>query len=282
MTSVDYLLIGYISADISPEGRKLGGTVSYAASIASGFNHKVGVVTSAAACEPLLSGLRQYAEISVRIAEETTTFENIYPEPGKRIQYIHELAADIPYEFVPAGWINAPLVHLAPLAGEISPDIVHKFADSTLMLTPQGWLRQWDSDGRVSFKRWFDAEALRAVDLVVFSRQDIAESPDMEQAFASVVKHCLVTNGDRGGTYYYNGEPHPYMAYKVNEVDPTGAGDVFATALLASLPLLENNVHAAVDVAARLAAISVTRPGTASLSVQEIEQALDDAREDLE
>ncbi|QPC80746.1 hypothetical protein G4Y79_13595 [Phototrophicus methaneseepsis] len=281
MATIDYLLLGHITADIAPEGRTLGGTVSYAAPIASQFDHQVGILTSAAPDEPLLFQLMDAATLSVRVAKATTTFENIYPPNASRIQYVHALASKLTYEDIPSGWVNAPLVHLAPLVEEVPPEIVHRFPDSTVMLTPQGWLRQWDEQGKVSFKRWYDEDILSAVDIIVFSKPDVAAAPEMEYEFARAVKHCLVTDGADGGIYYYEGQPMPYRADPVQEVDPTGAGDVFATALLASLPLLDHNMQAAIKVAIRLSAISVTHPGVVVFTPDDINQAIEAARQEF-
>jgi hypothetical protein len=56
--SVDYLLIGHVTADLQEDGgRLLGGTVSFAALVAKAFGIKVGILTSARAGEPLLASL---------------------------------------------------------------------------------------------------------------------------------------------------------------------------------------------------------------------------------
>ena len=128
-----------------------------------------------------------------------------------------------------------------------------------MLLTLQGWLRRWDTDGRVHFKRWYDPAVLESIDIVVFSEEDIVESPQMEREFAGSVKHLFVTRAEKGGTYYHDGEPIDYTTPQVELINPTGAGDVFAASLLASLPALDNNLLAAIRVAAQLGAISVTR-----------------------
>lgn len=259
MTSApDYLLIGHLTADLTPDGRFLGGTVSYAARTAHAFGLRVGVLTSAAADEPLLDELAPYAEIRSIPAADTSTFENIYHATG-RTQYIRGVAETLTTEHVPADWRAAPLVHLAPLTDEVDPQIAHLFPDATVLLTLQGWLRRWDADGRVRFKRWFDPDVLRAINIVVFSEDDILEAPDMEAAFRDVTEHLVVTRAERGGTYYNSGDRHSYDTLQVEVVNPTGAGDVFAGALLSSLHLLDGDMHAAINVAARLGAISVTR-----------------------
>jgi hypothetical protein len=277
-TAIDYLLIGHVTADLLATGRRLGGTVSYAAPVAQAFGRRVAILTSAAACEPLLTQLMPYAEITLRVAEETTTFENIYDAQGNRTQYVHEFAAPLVYSAIPLGWLGAPLVHFAPLVDEVDLSMARHFRGSTVMLTLQGLLRQWDASGRVRFKRWWDEDVLRAVDVVVFSKPDIIEAPEIEAEFAQVVKHLIVTDSANGGTYYHNGTPTTYSATPVDEIDPTGAGDVFAASLLASLPhQRKGGIRAAIHTAAYMAAMSVTRGGTATtqaITPDEVQQAL--------
>jgi len=260
MAQIDYLLVGHITADLVPGGRLLGGTVSYSAPVAQAFGNRVGLLTSAAACEPLLESLLPVAELSVHVAEKTTTFENIYHDGG-RIQYVHSLAKHLQAGSIPVAWLDAPLVHLAPLVEEVDPAMAASFPNATVLLTPQGYLRRWDETGRVYFKRWLDQDMLKHVDIVVFSKQDIEAEPDLEQDFAAVTKNLIVTDSERGGIYYFEGKPSPYAPMPVAEVDPTGAGDVFAAALLSSLLKVGGNMQAALNGAAALAATSVTRRG---------------------
>ncbi len=258
----DYLLIGHMTADLTPNGRLPGGTVSYATRTAAAFGLRVALLTSAAvtdgAPDPLLESLTPYAEIVNIPAQATTTFENIY-QPTGRIQYVRGVAAPITPADLPSEFLGAPLVHIAPIADEIDPQIAHSFRDSTVLLTLQGWLRRWDADGRVHFKRWYDPDVLKSINIVVFSEEDIVESPQLEQEFAGSVEHLIVTRAEKGGTYYHNGQPTDYTTPQVELVNPTGAGDVFAASLLASLPALNYDMNSAIRVAARLGAISVTR-----------------------
>ncbi len=264
----DYVLIGHLTADLMADGRALGGTVSYAARTASAFGLRVAVLTSAAAGEPLLDELTPYAEIVTLPAEQTTTFENIY-EPSGRKQFIRGVAAPLKAANIPERFLAAPLVHLAPIAGEVDPQIAHLFPDSTVLLTLQGWLRRWDADGFVRFRRWFDRDVLRMINIVVFSEEDILEAPDMEAAFANAVRHLFVTRAERGGTHYIDGTARTYDTPQVELVNPTGAGDIFAASLLASLPRLGYDYDAATRVAAALGALSVTRVGLDSAPTAE-------------
>lgn len=280
-SAIDYLLIGHATADLTPQGRFLGGTASYAARTAHAFGLRVGIVTSAAQDEPLLAELAPYATIISVDAAETTTFENIYLPEG-RIQYLRGRAAPPTLNDVPHEWLSAPLVHLGPLDEEVDPRIAQHFSSATTLLTLQGLLRRWDETGRVYFKRWFEPEALKAINLVVFSEEDIIAAPELENEFAGAVEHLLVTRADKGGTYYHKGQSYPYDTPQVEVINPTGAGDVFAAALLCALHVFRDESNAmqrAIHVAAHLAATSVTRftlEGTPT--PEEVRDALDSAK----
>jgi sugar/nucleoside kinase (ribokinase family) len=257
--AVDYALIGHVTADLTSDGRKLGGTVSYAARTAHAFGLSVGVVTSAAADEVLLDGIAPYVSQLVNIpASETTTYENLYHSMG-RTQYVRAVAEPIAPRSIPRAFRDAPLVHLAPIAGEYEPGaMVSMFPNALLLLTLQGMLRTWGADGRVRFRRWMDAEALQRIDVVVFSEEDIAEAPELAYEIAAVCRRVVVTRAERGGTVYLDGEARAYAALPVETVNPTGAGDVFAAGLLAAWHCL-GDFERAVSVAAALGAIAVTR-----------------------
>ena len=272
--ALDYLLIGAATADLVKESRVLGGTVSYAAPVLKAFGLNAGIVTSARPDDPLLAELRERASLYVKPAQATTTFENRYQPNGSRSQILHARAESTGIDDVPQVWRAAPLVHLAPLAQDVDPAIAEEFPGATVMLTPQGLFREWDADGRIRFRRWLEPDALRAVDIVVFSRQDIAGAPDLEYEFSEVVDTLIVTDGAQGGVIYEHGVPEPYSAFPVVEIDPTGAGDVFAAAYLAAWGRLRNRKLALI-VATRLAAYSVTRVGPLeAVQSQEVEAVL--------
>lgn len=272
---LDYLLIGHLTADLTEQGRKLGGTPSYAAATAHAFGLRVGVVTSAKPDDPLLDELRRWAHVHVIPSDETTTFENVYGTDG-RIQYIRAVASPISSDDVPVNWLRTPLVHIAPMAAEVSPNTVHAFSSSTCLLTLQGWLRQWGSDERVFFRRWHDADVLSALNFVIFSEEDIREAPDMEMAIAHDANTLIVTRAERGGDCYRDGAVWHYETPVADVVNPTGAGDIFAASLLASYRKTSGDLRQSIRAAAHLASISVTRYGLAGAPTpSEIAHVLD-------
>ncbi len=272
---IDILLMGHMTADIVPGGRMLGGTVSYAAPTYAAFGHKVGILTSAAYNESLLKYLLPYGKLMVIPAENSLTYENIY-DPEGRSQYVRATAESLAYGDIPNAWTSASYVHMGPLADEVNPaEVARHFPDAMVMLTLQGLMRRWDDDGKVHFKRWFDEEAFKLIDIIVYSDEDIHQYPQLTAELKKIVKHLVVTNGRNGGTYHHNGDSMHYASIEVQPRDLTGAGDVFASSLLGVLPKVGNDVAKAVKIAGRLAAYSVTRAGVESAPTQaEIEREL--------
>lgn len=271
-SAIDILLIGHMTVDLVPGGRMLGGTVAYAAPTYAAFGHTIGIVTSAAYNEPLLGQLLPYGELSLRPAENSLTYENIYSDSG-RTQFVRATANFLRYGDIPVGWTNAPCVHLGPLAAELDPlEMAENFPHATIMLTLQGMMRDWSDAGQVRFRRWFDEGALEKIDIIVYSEEDVSLFPQFTDKARRVCKHLVVTNGRCGGAYYHDGGSMHYDSLAVTPLDLTGAGDVFAASLLGALPLLAGDVAKAARVAGKLAAYSVTRAGLASApAAEEIE-----------
>jgi sugar/nucleoside kinase (ribokinase family) len=269
----DYLLIGNITHDVTPEGPRLGGTVSYGAFTAVALGLRVGVLTSARADEPLLRKLPPQACVVNIPAEHTTTFENRYAN-GKRTQYIYHRAITLTPDMLPSAWRQARLVHLGPIAYETDPAFVSAFENSAICVTPQGFMRFREPDGLVRAIPWDDAEqVLSRARLTVLSEEDIRHDPGLEFVFARIAPLMVVTRAERGGTVYRNGEASDFPAEKVEQVEPTGAGDVFATVLHAALDHL-GDLDRAIRVATYLAGQSVTRVGFASAPTpEEVAQA---------
>jgi len=280
-TDIDILLIGHMTVDLVPGGRMLGGTVSYAAPTYTAFGHRVGIVTSAARDEPLLDQLRTHGEVFVVPSEQSLTYENVYSESGRR-QYVRATACPLALSDVPEAWTSAPYVHLGPLAAEFNPrELARGFPNATVMLTLQGMMRRWDDGGLVKFRPWFDEDALRQIDIVVFSEEDVHHFPQLTDEMRPVCKHLIVTKGRDGGTYYFAGESMHYDSIAVEPRDLTGAGDVFAASVLGSLSFVGGDVTSAVRLAGKLAAYSVTRVGLSSApTAAEIAMELKNLNED--
>lgn len=241
----DYVLVGHVTRDLSPRGFVIGGTVTYAGLTALALGRRVGAVSSGG---PDFDPRSDLPGISFRLrpAEATTTFENIYRN-GRRQQWIRAIAAPLTADLVPAAWKSAAIAHLAPLAGEFGPEMVEAFEHCQIRgLTPQGWLRGWDSRGFVHRTTWQSPEAaLAACDAVVLSEEDVDGDWDILRAYANLSRLLVVTQGVRGCTVFDRARAWQVPAFPTTEVDATGAGDVFAAAFFSRLLADGNPVNAA-------------------------------------
>jgi sugar/nucleoside kinase (ribokinase family) len=263
---VDYLVIGHLACDITPDGLRLGGTAAYAALTGRALGLRVGVVTAWSGQMPLdaLDGIRIHSIPS----QHSTTFENQYTPTG-RIQHLHHVAPDLSFENIPEAWRRAPIVHIGPIAGEARSLADGKFAASLMCLTPQGWLRKWDNAGRVEPGPWPEAIAiLSRVGAAVLSIEDVGGDEECIEAMAAACKVLAVTEGSAGARLYWNGDLRRFHAPSLVEVDATGAGDIFAAAFFWRL-YVTRDPWAAARFATHLASFSVMRRGLEGIPTQE-------------
>lgn len=237
MTSPGFLVVGTITKDITPDGHTLGGTATYSAQTATRLGLRSAIVASVAddmLDDPLLSNIL-FANVP---SDVTTTFRNTY-QSSERTQYINAIARPIEYGHVPAGWRTTPIVLLGPLAGDVTEDLVMRLRDRTegegtaqiIGASIQGWLRKWDKAGRVTQRHWEGSDILPYLDVAFLSEEDVGH-PDLIDVWVDMVPILIVTMGRDGARLHYNGTWHYVPGYPIPEVDPTGAGDVFAAAFL--------------------------------------------------
>lgn len=269
---VEYLLIGHVAVDLTPSGSQLGGTVSYAALTARAMGMQVGILTSAGEDAPLqaLDGI----QILNLPTEHSTLFENIKTENGRR-QILHRRAALIRFDHVPPAWRNAPIVHLAPIAQEVDAKLAEQFPTSLVGVTPQGWMRGWDENGRVFATAWENnGQVLGRAGGVVMSVEDINRDLELVEAMAHQTRVLCLTEGEMGCVLHWNGDRRRFRAPVMKEVDATGAGDIFAAAFFVRLNQTRDPWEAA-RFATNLAAHSVTRVGLNGIPTRaEIESCL--------
>ncbi|MFZ0548645.1 MAG: PfkB family carbohydrate kinase [Candidatus Promineifilaceae bacterium] len=251
----DYLIIGHVTHDLTPAGITTGGTVAYSGLAAQALGCRTCVVTSAG---PDFDPTTELPGLDVHIvnAAETTTFENIYTADGRQ-QFIHRRASEIEAVDIPPTWLQAPIIHLAPLADEFSPEIIHTFSTGRVGITPQGWLREWDESGQIKYKSWPpDAAVLSKAAVLVVSEEDIPPN-ELLRPYRDHVPILVQTRGRKGCAVYQGESCYKFPAPDVQEVNPTGAGDIFATAFLIRLQQT-NNLREAAVFANKIAAWSVT------------------------
>lgn len=229
-----FLAIGHFCYDVAPDGYVLGGGAAYSTITARNLGCRACAVTAVGADfdrgHPTLAGI----DVSYHESPETTIFDNRYDLDGKRQQLILGVGGELGSHHIPPQWKNADIAYLCPLTGEVDSPVAQCFNQALIGVTPQGWMRGWDENRRVHAKRWHTAEAILShADVLVLSEEDIAASPEDLEKYIQWTRIVVLTKGRGGATLYENGQRLESTAYPVHhEVDPTGAGDVFAAAFL--------------------------------------------------
>ncbi|MBC7225712.1 MAG: ribokinase [Thermoflexales bacterium] len=264
MNTPDYLVVGHVTQDRLPDGSLTpGGTASYAARTARALGLRTAVLTSADDSLDL-SAILPDVEIYRVPAATSTIFENRYTSDG-RVQFLHARAALLtPETLWSAGFVlprHIGILHLGPVARECDPALADHIPADFLGLTPQGWMRRWDGAGRVAPGPWEEAETwLPRADAVVLSEEDIGGDEALAARWAAQTRVLAVTRGACGCSVYADGRVWHLPAFPAREVDPTGAGDIFAAVFFTCLWQGDDPVRAA-RRANCIAAVSVTRPG---------------------
>lgn len=276
----DALIVGHFTRDITPDGWRLGGAALYAARTATLRGLRVTLLTSAP--EDVVEAAREAlpgVEMLVIPSETATTFENTYHD-GARTQYLRAVARPLCVRDLPDEWRAPPIALLAPVAREVGPDMAAALEARTLGLAAQGWLRAWDASGRVRPAELDAAssDALGACDVVVLSREDltgpeatpntVARADKTLDEWATRTPLVAVTRGRDGAELWRPGRIDLMPGFPAREVDPTGAGDVFAATLVCALAAGATPEQAAME-ANQVAACSVEGVGASAIPTPE-------------
>jgi len=270
----DFLVIGTVTKDLQEDGYTIGGTVTFASLTARNLGMRTAVATRASpdlSFNPLYQGI----EVLSLPSPVTTTFQNLYSADGTRTQFIRAVAGQINAEDIPPAWREAKVVLLGPLADELEEGIAGIFPHSLIGVTPQGWMRRWDEEGRVFPKPWEGAaEVLTHAQVVVCSEKDVDRDENVIQSYARMAEILVVTHGPTGATVTHRGEARRLPAFETVEVDPTGAGDVFAVAYLIELER-SGDPYAAAHFANCVASFTVEKPGIEGIpTLEQVERRL--------
>ncbi len=255
-----YLTVGHVTRDLHPSGWEFGGTVYYSSLAAQRLRMRVTALTRAAAADAhaLAAAFPEVRWIACATSA-TTAMRNAYGPQG-RSQHAPAVAA--PFDVADLDGLpqECSIVHLAPVVAEIGPELLGHLPRADLTgLTAQGLLRRVGPDGAVHGRDWPDArDFLDCIDVLVLSSEDIASDP------ASGIEHLqraaigVLTRGPLSVQVFAEGGISEIPVRQVPDASPTGAGDVFATALFVSLQGT-GKLGEAVETAAALATRWVER-----------------------
>lgn len=255
MAVPDFVVIGHAVRDLVPGGWRPGGTVTFAAVQAHRLGMSVGILTRTAG-DIHAADLFPFAQVIDHPSPVTTCFENVYTT-GRRDQHIRAVADPILREDVPEAWRDAPIALLGPVYRELEPAFAMAFGAGTLVgVSAQGWLRSLDEEQRVVHTPWQGPPFWTGCRVLFVSDEDLADGREQLEAWTADVPLVAMTESWRGARVYSDGRWRRMEAFPEVEVDPTGAGDTFATAFLIRL-LETGDVEQAARFGAAAASLSV-------------------------
>ncbi len=260
MAAIDYLIMGHIAHDKTPQGPQLGGTVSYSAVTAQAMGLRVGMLTSARPDDPVLAKL-EGIEYHLVPSDSSTIFVNTYTDAG-RIQVVEGHAKVLSLSDLPAGWADAPVVHFGPIAQELDDTLTPDcFPGALVAVTPQGYMRTWGDNGLVKPIPWAQAAAFLPQTVTVMSDEDLGFNEERELEYAAMASHLVITRGYDGASLFVRGERvEDVPALEISKPRHlTGAGDVFCGAMLAYLQGHPDAWAQALRVGTHVASVFVER-----------------------
>jgi 1D-myo-inositol 3-kinase len=267
----DFLAIGHVVRDVTEDGWRPGGSVLYAAAQAGALGLEVAAAT---ACGPdvdppaILPGVRWH----VRRDSRTTSFENLYTAVGRR-QRLLDLAEPLSLDDVPVQWRESTLILIGPVFQDVDPALPSQLAGPGRLVAvcPQGWLRRREGDRLLPGPAGADPEWL-AGDVLVVSREDTGDE-EVVAGWQTRVPLVVLTRGSAGCSVWDASGRRDYAVARVEEeTDPTGAGDVFAAALLIAL-WEGKETQKAISFASAAAGLSVREAGMTAIAGREAIEA---------
>jgi len=262
------LAVGHVTRDRRQGGDVLGGSATYAALTAKRLGWDAGVLTCAGADFDPGSELPGVSTF-LRRSAATTRFVNEYDGDGTRHQVVTARADDIDLSPLPDDWRGPDALLLAPVAGEMGAVSATALEAASVGAVAQGWLREIEGDGTVVPRPWETAARdLAGVHVVFLSEHDAPEALPFARLLLSHVPIVVLTRGWRGLTLLGRHGEYEVPSLPRPEVDPTGAGDVFAAAFLVSYHDSGDPLEAAA-FAACAASCAVEGVGATSLGDRE-------------
>lgn len=254
--SIDYLVVGHLTADLTEDGTKLGGTVAFSGLTGHALGLQTGIITSCS--EDLNRESINSLWINIKKANKSTTFENI-SDGVNRKQFLFHIAENLSVNDMPAMTRTPKILHLGPVANEVDPKILDFFPNSLKCLTPQGWFRKRNKENLVELHQWDECEkVLPKADAAVISIEDVKRNEDLISKMASSLPIFVVTENFLGARVYWHNDARFFSAPEVKYADDTGAGDIFAAAFFYRYYMTKNPWEAG-RFAVLLASWSVTR-----------------------
>ncbi len=249
-SSFDVLHVGSACRDVDPSdprGWRLGGGVTYSALTTARLGLRtaavIGVDPEARAAHEFEALQAAGVEMLFVPLSEGPIYRNV-DAPNGRIQTCIQVGVPLPVPILPADLATAPAWSMVPVAGELHDawaDVIP--GDAYVAVAWQGMLRHLEPGRIVTPTPPLATPLLGRARLVGVSHHDLDGRTPVDSLLRLLAPgaQLLITRGGEGGllvTARQNERPTTVRyepARAEGEVDPTGAGDTFLAALVATV-----------------------------------------------
>jgi sugar/nucleoside kinase (ribokinase family) len=176
-----------------------------------------------------------------RSATRATTRFRLEAKGETRTLTLVSRCEDVPAEQLPDVRVNASIV--SPIAGEVSPSLLSEISARSdfTFLDPQGFVRAFDSSGRVSIEPPKDNSILTKVDAVKMDRDEASAmtgrggpTEALEKLSSLGLRKAIVTQGSDACFVLDGNRIYRVQVPKSTVVDQTGAGDILGGAIVST------------------------------------------------
>ncbi len=263
MSSPRVLVCGHVTLDRYGDTVLPGGSAYYAGQAYRALGARVSVVTAAGPDFP--SAALTGVEAQVAPAPRTTAFENRYAADGRRSQTVGAVAPPLDPTSLVASWRAVDVLHLAPVIGEVSLRAWREAVRARIVgVGLQGFVRAVLPGGEVAQPRWeFEPSDLAGVSAVCVGEDDLTGQGDLLDRLVAAVPLVAFTKGEHGCELIARGRTQRVGVFCTRQVEPTGAGDVFAAGFFLGLARGATPVDAARLGAAAASVVVEARAGQA-------------------
>lgn len=285
------LVAGHLTHDRNQNGFLPGGCAYYASQVYRQLAARVHLAVTVGT-DFVFDDVLHQVDCTLTRCGQTTVFANIYPgSEAPRIQLIESTAPNVVPLGIPDDMLNADIVHLAPVIGELDIDLWRRATHANILaISVQGWLRQrgvpvshsrlaalagddvatWARGHYVVSAPWnISAESLAGIDIAFLSCEDLDGQTALLHRLCAAIPTVVLTDGAKGCDVIQrapNGQQTRTHVgtYATDEVDATGAGDTLAAGCLYRLACGDDPVEAA-RFGAAAASILVEGTGVSTL-----------------
>ncbi|UJG44702.1 MAG: PfkB family carbohydrate kinase [Candidatus Heimdallarchaeum endolithica] len=254
---------------VKEEYNQLGGPATYGLLVRPFIKQKIKLLTSCSKDFPISKIQTNPKNITVIPSKTTTRFKHEIFHSHRNL-YLIDTAKELNTKIQTINTGKACLC--SPVFKEISVDSVKHLTQNheITVVDIQGFLRFREKNNLITFKFSKDeiTEILKIADYVKLSYEEasiITQENTLTRIFTKLgYESAIITLGKEGVAYKEEKRIFKIQAPLVEEIDPTGAGDVFITAFLGKL-IETGEIDYAVAFGIALASHAVTTKGAEPL-----------------